>query len=195
MSCDTDKQLLREANLEASPNFHHYVAVIFDECKIKEDLVYNKHTGELIGYTNLTDINNHLQQSCKDGSPPLEHELATHMLVFFVCGLFSSLKFPYAQFSTKTLTGDTIFPIFWSVVERLELIGFKVLAVVCDGVASNRRFFKVHGNKDTYKIDNPYSESNCPLFFISDVPHLLKTTRNSWANSNGHLHTRKLWVS
>ena len=33
-----------------------------------------------------------------------------------------------------------------------------------------------------------------PLFFISDVPHLIKTVRNCWANSFGHKHTRKLQV-
>ena len=29
-----------------------YVGLLFDEIKIKEDLVYDKHSGELIGYVN-----------------------------------------------------------------------------------------------------------------------------------------------
>ena len=31
-----------------------------DEMHIKRDLVYDKHTGELIGFTNLGDMNMHL---------------------------------------------------------------------------------------------------------------------------------------
>jgi hypothetical protein len=167
-----------------------------DECKIKEDLIFNKQTGEIIGYTNLAGIDEYfhaLEQAC-NGSMP-KRELATHVLMLMVRGLFNSMKFPYAQFSTKSLSGCDIFSIFWSAVERLELLGFRVMAVVCDGASSNRRFFRVH-NEDhsTYKVKNPYSKDERCIYFISDVPHLLKTVRNCWSNSNGHLYTRKLWV-
>ena len=33
-----------------------------DEVHIKEDLVYDKHEGTLIGFVNLGDTNNHLLQ-------------------------------------------------------------------------------------------------------------------------------------
>ena len=193
-SVGVDQQLLTEANLPSSPEHHRYVSLIMDECKIKEDLVYNKHNGEMIGYTRLSDIDNHFH-ALEQGSTP-EPELATHMLMIMVRGLFSSMKFPYVQFSTRSLTGSDIFSIFWNAVEQLELLGFRVMAVICDGAASNRRFFKIHGNADTYKVKNPYSkESDRFIYFVSDVPHLMKTTRNCWANSNAHLNTRKLWVS
>ena len=77
-----------------------------------------------------------LEQLCKGSMP--KRELATHVLMLMVRGLFSSMKFPYAQFSTKSLSGCDIVSIFWSAVERLELLGFQVLAVVCDGASSNR---------------------------------------------------------
>ena len=32
-----------------------YVVLLMDEMKIQEDLVWNKHTGELIGYVDLGD--------------------------------------------------------------------------------------------------------------------------------------------
>ena len=40
---DVDKQLLDEANLAALPECRRYVALIIDEMKIKEGLVYKKH--------------------------------------------------------------------------------------------------------------------------------------------------------
>ena len=42
----------------------------------------------------------------------------------------------------------------------------------------------------SYKTPNPYSEEERWIYFVSDVPHLIKTTRNCWANKNRHL-----WVS
>ena len=39
-----------------------YVMILLDEMHIKQGLVYNKHTGELIGFVDLGDINNHLMQ-------------------------------------------------------------------------------------------------------------------------------------
>jgi hypothetical protein len=35
-----------------------YVGLLHDEIKIKADLVYNKHSGELIGFMNLDDVGN-----------------------------------------------------------------------------------------------------------------------------------------
>ena len=42
----------------------------------------------------------------------------------------------------------------------------------------------------SYKTPNPYSEEERWIYFVSDVRHLIKTTRNCWANKNRHL-----WVS
>ena len=60
---------------------------------IKEGLVYDKHTGELIGFTDLGDINSHLlslEQSLVDMKP---QPLATTIMTFMVRGLFSHLQF------------------------------------------------------------------------------------------------------
>ena len=51
----------------------------------KEDLVYNKHDGRLVGFTNLGDINNHLtrfeQQIESNNSTPA---LAKTIVAFMV---------------------------------------------------------------------------------------------------------------
>ncbi len=37
-----------------------FVSVILDEMKINEGLVYNKHSGEIVGFTSLGNINDDL---------------------------------------------------------------------------------------------------------------------------------------
>lgn len=138
-----------------------------------------------IGFTNLGDINNHLatyEGSLDQNSVPV---LANSMLVLMVRGLFSRLQFPYAQFACTSLTGDQFFDLFWEAVCRLERCGFKVVACTCDGLSSNRRFMRVHYNASTdqaAKVLNPYSSNERYIYFLSDPPHLLKTTRNCWSS-------------
>ena len=95
-----------------------------DEMHIKRDLVYDKHTGELIGFTNLGDMNMHLLNLEKSldqcPSEELTTPLAKSLFVIMIRGLFSSLQFPYAQFPCSNLSGDLIFDIFCEAVERLE---------------------------------------------------------------------------
>ena len=110
---------------------------------IKESLVYDKHNGSLIDFTNLGETNNHLLEferhvnsntACSNSLEPL----AKTMLVFMVCGMFSKLQFPYVQFPCCTITGDLLFDPFWEAVRQIEMCGLKVLAT------TNRRFVRIH---------------------------------------------------
>ncbi len=42
------------------PESRMFVSVILDEMKINEGLVYNKHSGEIVGFTSLGNINDDL---------------------------------------------------------------------------------------------------------------------------------------
>lgn len=42
---DVDKQLMEAANLQSCPEREKFVIIIMDEMHIREDLVYDKHTG------------------------------------------------------------------------------------------------------------------------------------------------------
>lgn len=123
------------------------------------------------------------------------------MLVLMIRGIFTRLRFPYAHFPTSSLTGEQLFSIVWEGVERLEHLGFKIIVVSADGASVNRKFIRLHSAKlrcspynPLYKTVNPYTDEKRDLFFMSDVPHLIKTTRNNWSHSYGHGRTRKLWV-
>ncbi len=141
----------------------------------------------------MGDINScllHVERS-KDPKP----EVAKSMLVFMVRGLFGPLKFPYAQFSAKNLTGDLIFDPFWDVVYHLERCGFKVVVATADGASPNRAFLRIHFPKKAegkylYRNSNPFTTDNRLVYLFSDPPHLLKTIRNCMASSR-----RQLWVS
>ena len=88
---------------------------------VKEGLDFDKHSGDLIGFTDLGDVNNHIMKLQRASNPSQTIEpLAKSLLVLMVRGLFSGFTFPYAQFSCSSLTGDQLYHIFWSAVERLE---------------------------------------------------------------------------
>ena len=64
-----------------------------DEVHIKEDLIYDKHEGTLIGFVNLGDTNNHLLHfEAALSNDVLPQPLAKTMLVLMVWGLFSKLN-------------------------------------------------------------------------------------------------------
>ena len=147
--------------------------------------------GNIIGFTNLGEVNSHLEQLDKsaDNNNDSQLTLANSMLVMMVKGLFSKLHFPLAQFPCTALAGDQIFEPFWEAVSRLEFCGFKVLALTCDGLAANRRLFRLHNPKNhslVNKVRNPYAPDR-HIFFLIDPPHLLKTVCNGWANKKHRL--------
>lgn len=59
---EVNDQLADEANLDALEDYQKYVGVIFDEVKIKEGLVFNKYTGQIIGFTDLGEVNNKIAE-------------------------------------------------------------------------------------------------------------------------------------
>ena len=139
-----DKQLMDEAQIQTLPDFQKFVCLLFDEVRIKEDLVYDKHSSRIIGFINVGNVNNQLLEleRLEDGKG--NQCIAKHLLVFMVRGLFLRLEFPYAQFPCSSLSGDIIFPLVWKCIERLESCGFKVIALTADGASCNRKFFKMH---------------------------------------------------
>ena len=83
-----------------------YVVLLFDEMKIRSNLVYDKVTGELIGSVDLGDPNVNFAT--------LEevNELATHALVFIVQGLATDLCYSLAYFGTTGIMSYQLLPLF-----------------------------------------------------------------------------------
>ena len=83
--------------MNSCPERNKYVLLLPDEMHGREGLVYYKHTGELIDFTNFGDINDHLgtcDMALSGGEQPLF--LAKSVLVFMLWELFNKLQVPYA---------------------------------------------------------------------------------------------------
>ena len=193
---EVNQQLMSEIDSLSLPENRKYAGIIIDEMKVKEGLVFNKYTGEVIGFTNLGDVNNNLLQLENEGELP---SVAKYVLVLMVRGLLFNLQYPYAHFGTQGVTAELLYPIVWECIQRLEASGLKVLFVTADGASPNRKFFRMHravGDKSkyVYKTYNPYStETPRSIYFFADPPHLLKTVRNYWSHS-GPKGTRHIKV-
>jgi len=96
-----------------------FVCLLHDEISIKADLVYDKITGELVGFIDRS------QWSAKSEE---EGHLASHALVFMVVGITTNIKMSIGYFPTRTATADEMYPHLWKAVGLLECVcGLKVL--------------------------------------------------------------------
>ena len=67
-----------------------------------------------------------------------------------------------------------------------------VAAITCDGESKNRKMFDMHSltNGLPYKTTDIYDSKKQSIYFICDLPHLIKMIRNCFAR--GHLWVRIL---
>ena len=202
-SSELDQLLADESQVNTLPEWKRHVVLVLDEMKVKESLVFDKHETEVVGFVDVGDVNNELADLERKCSTADQHPaIATHMLVLMVREVFTGSCFPYAHFPTTMSKAEHLFDIVWEAIERIEHKKLKVIVVCSEGASTNQKMFRMHGESlscqhynPVYKTTNRYSGEERPVFFVSDVPHLLKTTRNNWSHSFSHGCTRKLWVS
>ena len=169
-----------------------YVVLSFDEMKVQSNLVFDKHTNELIGFVDLGD------EDVNAAVFDTPTTLASHILAFMVRGVASDLKFILGYFSTQSLTSFQIMPLFWKAVSILEVCcNLWVCAAVSDGASSNRKFYELRAALvgEDYSVDVIHRTINllAPsryIYFFSDAPHLLKTSRNCLFNSGTGKHSQ-----
>ena len=162
---------------------------------IQQNLVYDKYSGDLVGYVDLgdPDLNYTLFKN--------QDDLATPVLVFYVTGLTSKLKFELGYLATKGILSYEIMCTFWRAVMILEnTCNLCVIAVVSDGASCNRPFIKLHRSMSNiadvdvvYHTVNLYHPSRY-IGIFADAPRLMKTTENSMYHSgSGAGKTRLMW--
>ena len=134
-----------------------YVALLHGEMKIKEDLVFDNRSQELVGFVNMKNWEE--DANCTT--------LATHVLVFYVVGVNSTLKVSMGFFATRTATADEIHPLFWQAVRFLEqTCSLKVIVSTSNKASSNQRLYQIHGQpgETCHKTMNFYAPD--PFFFF-----------------------------
>lgn len=190
------EEVVEELKALTDPYFdvQRYVVLLFDEMKVMSNLVLDKVTGELIGFTDLGDV------ELNFGALEKVDEIATHALAFLVRGVCTELKFCLAHFATTGVTAAQLLPLFWEAVCILESsCNLWVVAATSDGASPNRRFYRIHkpldgdAEKDVcYRTVNLYAPHRF-VYFFSDAPHLVKTTRNCLLHSGSGTCTRYMW--
>lgn len=182
------------------------IALLFDEVKLKSGIAFSRRTGRIVGISDMGGIQNELrdfERSCSEATKveQIGSSVATHMLVLMARGLCSGLNTPIAYFPSRNANSSELYTIMWEAVETLEAMGFHVRAFVSDGASANRKFYKLCAS-DIKDSPSPYPyycmnkvRPNSRIYFICDVPHLIKTTRNNWENSGYHNKSRELEVS
>ena len=147
-----------------------YVTILFDEMKIQENLEWDKHSGEIIGFVDLGDLNTNFATLKNVQS------LATHVLVFLVKSVVNPLSYSLATFGTDGITADQFMVIFWRAICYLEKINLKVIAATEDGASPNRNFFRLNklldgdsGKEVVYRAKNFHTTENRFIYFFADV--------------------------
>ena len=101
------------------------------EMKIQSNLVFDKYSGELIGFVDLGDpVTNYETIGNED-------VIATHALAFLVRGMCTDMKYVIAYY----FTSYQLMSVFWKIVGMLELsLNIWVIAAINDGASPNRNF-------------------------------------------------------
>ena len=174
-------------------DLQRYVVLVKDEMKIQSNLVFDKVSGDLVGFVDLGD-------PMTNEAFAEEESVATHALAFLVRGLCTDMKHIVSYYFTRDVTSFQIMPIFWKAVAVLELsLNLWVIGAVNDGASPNRKFFNLHSQLAmdlkcdvVYKTPNAFATSRF-IYFFADSPHLLKTARNCLYNSGYGSRSRYMW--
>lgn len=201
INADLLQRYITELKLLDRPLHERCVNLIFDEMKIKSGLAFSQRTGKIIGFVDVGDVSDEMEafeRHCQEegSSSPA---LASHVLLFLARSITSSMKFPVAYYGTQNVTASQLYPLAMDCIEALHYMGLTVKCITSDGASSNRKFYKLLGgesndDKPQHKCKNIFSGSGY-IYFNCDAPHLLKTTRNNFENSNWSRKSRNLMVS
>lgn len=106
---------MQVAKLESCHDYEKLVVLLLDEMHVREDLVYDKHSGKLVGFVNMGEVSNLLEQYEHSLRGQQERVVAKSMMVR---GLFSPVRYPYALFPCEKLTGSLLFHPYHKAVQR-----------------------------------------------------------------------------
>lgn len=176
------------------PKSKRYHVLMADEMFISKNLVLQKSSGRLIGYTNLDNIDKEVKtleeflDNPDKEDPECEETEASAVLVYMVKGVSNGMKEVVATYAVSHPSVNQMYHWTWEVIGALERSNVHVIAMVTDGFSTNRAFIRRH--KPVTKLPSGVvfdtinkAARDRVLYFISDVPHLMKTIRNCLYNS------------
>lgn len=135
-----------------------------DEMSLKSNLFYNLSKDEIIGF--------HETPSEKT------YHLAQNVLVLMARGIHVNWKQPLAYFFVKSSCPvNDLKNIIFETLKRLRDIGLNVISIISDHGSNFFKLIKELG----VSVEKPFFIcENMKIFYMVDVPHLLKSTRNNF---------------
>ena len=140
--CGFSKEVIADLKTVTNNYFDvdRYVVLLFDEMKIKSNLVFDKLTGEVNGYLDLGCVETDFSTLGNE-----HDDLSTHALVFYFRGVMTDLKYAFAYFATDGIISIQLMGLFWMAVYILEdNCNLWVIAATSDGASPNRKFYQMH---------------------------------------------------
>ena len=90
-----NKHIINELKIKNFSDNEKFFVILIEEMKIHSNLVWDKHTGEPIGYVDLGDTElNYATLEKTDNK-------STHILAFLICIIVNPFKFSPANFATS----------------------------------------------------------------------------------------------
>lgn len=158
------------------------VSLMIDEMAIKKDLVWNPSKGKYEGH-----INYGTSDAADDPSAPL----ATSVLVCMVAGVSGGWNLAIGYIFTDKADGWVQKAFMDKAFHLMEMEGFNVHALICDGCPANVSLLELYGVKEKSvrtgtrtnigDIDNFFlnpANQDKVVYLVYDVCHMLKLWRN-----------------
>ena len=168
---DSRKVLLKNWKVFITNSYfdvQRYVVLLFDEMKVLSNLVFDKVSGELIGFVD-PDVDFAILEKADD--------IATHALVFLIRGVCPQSKFSLAYFKNGGVISIQLLPVFWEAFCILESsCNLWVIAATSDAALPNSSFYRMHkaldgdsGKEVCYRTITWYARHRF-IYFFSDAP-------------------------
>ena len=110
-------------------------------------------------------------------------DAATSAFAFMLSSVCSKFKDVVHVMPTKCIKAEALFDVIKKIIVGLEDIGFKVISVITDNNAINKKAMSFFSNPPKLSVVYMHPvKSSRPLFFLFDSVHLLKCIRNNWLN-------------
>lgn len=169
------QEMERIPEWESSPQ-KRWGSLMWDEISLKKDVSWHS---KLLEWHGIADYG-------PDISTPVKEGIATHCLVLMFRPYLSNWVQPIACFATiHAASGELLHEIITKAIVLLHNHKAIVTNTVCDGCTSNKKamdIFGVSGESssdkcETISFTHPM-DPNIAIYWMIDVPHLLKCTRN-----------------
>jgi len=162
---DCDYMLALRKRVE-SMNEQKFVVVTFDGMSLRSSLKYLEHDDRIVGFEDLNSFGGSSTDAAKQA------------LQFMVRGISTRWKQPVGHFFTGTsVNADVLKAMVLTLLTKLEAIGLRVAAIVCDQETNHR--ICLAGLGATAAKPKFTTENGNDVYVMYDPPHLMKNVRNN----------------